>query len=63
MRAAALSPPPRRPCSRTLAACLRPSLSPEGVAPPLCPYRIPRASLPISGPALPRPLDPPGLAS
>ncbi len=63
MRVAVLCPPPLLSCSHTLPACPRRSLPPEGVAPPLCPYRIPRASPRISALALSRQLDPPGPAS
>ncbi len=63
MRVAVLSPPPRRPCWRTLAACPRRSLSLEDVAPPPGLDRIPRAPMLISAPTLPRALDPPSPAS
>lgn len=47
----------------TLPACPRRSLSLEDAAPPSGLHRLPRASLRIRAPALPRRLDPPRLAS
>jgi hypothetical protein len=56
---AALPPHPLRACAPALVACPRRSLSLESMAPLPGLPRIPRASLRIRLPALPRGLDPP----